>query len=183
MIYWELFAAFFKVGLFAFGGGYASLPLIEAELLGHAWLSERVFFDLVTISQMTPGPIALNAASFTGYQLAGAVGAVVASLGFVTPSLLLSFLLAALYRRYGEHPCLRGCLRLLRPTVIVLIAMAAVRLVAAALELQTAAAWVWPEWRALLILVLSFLGLRSRRLKIPLLLLLSAGAGILLWGL
>ena len=79
MIYLQLFVSFFKVGLFAFGGGYAALPLIQEQVISeNAWLSMNEFTHLVTISQMTPGPIALNAATFVGTKVAGIPGSIVA---------------------------------------------------------------------------------------------------------
>ena len=86
-LYLELFWSFFQIGLFSFGGGYAALPLIQAQVVDvHHWLSLSELTDLVTISQMTPGPIAINAATFVGIQLGGPLGAVVCTLGCVLPS-------------------------------------------------------------------------------------------------
>ena len=86
---WELFAAFAKIGLFSFGGGYAVIPLLEREIVDlHGWLSSAQTIDIIALSQMTPGPIAINLATFVGYQTAGILGAVVATLGIVAPSVL-----------------------------------------------------------------------------------------------
>ena len=83
MIYWQLFWSFFQIGLFSFGGGYAALPLIQQQVtVYHTWLSLGEFTDLVTISQMTPGPIAINAATFVGIRISGLPGALVATLVF-----------------------------------------------------------------------------------------------------
>ena len=86
----KLFISFFKVGLFSFGGGYAALPLIQEEVVNlNSWLSISEFNNLITISQMTPGPIAVNSASFVGTRVYGLSGAIVASLGCVTPSFII----------------------------------------------------------------------------------------------
>ena len=86
----KLFISFFKVGLFSFGGGYAALPLIQEEVVNlNSWLSISEFNNLITISQMTPGPIAINSASFVGTRVYGLSGAIVASLGCVTPSFII----------------------------------------------------------------------------------------------
>ena len=86
MIYIQLFLSFFQISLFSFGGGYAALPLIQGQVVNvHHWLSMTEFTDLITISQMTPGPIAINAATFVGMKLTGMPGAVVATLGYITP--------------------------------------------------------------------------------------------------
>ena len=84
------FPNFFKIGLFSFGGGYAMLPLIQQEIVvNNNWLTLSEFIDVVAISQVTPGPIAINAATFVGYKMAGVLGSMAATLGVVTPSLLV----------------------------------------------------------------------------------------------
>lgn len=90
MIYLELFLSFLQIGLFSFGGGYAAMPLIQGQVVnGHHWLSMTEFTDLITISQMTPGPIAVNSATFVGIRIAGIPGALVATLGAFYPPALL----------------------------------------------------------------------------------------------
>ena len=111
MIYLELFWSFFQVGLFCVGGGYASMPLIQAQVIDiHAWLSMSEFIDIFTISQMTPGPIGINAATFVGMKVAGFLGAIVATLGFVTPSFILGIILAKLFFKYGNIGVIKGIL-------------------------------------------------------------------------
>ena len=101
MIYMQLFFSFLLVGLFSIGGGYAAIPLIQAQVVqAHAWLSMAEFTNLVTIAEMTPGPIAVNAATFVGIRIAGVPGAVVATLGCIFPALILVSVLAYVYRRY-----------------------------------------------------------------------------------
>ncbi len=138
MIYWELFLSFFKIGLFAIGGGYATLPLIEAECVHlHAWLSLEEFTDLITISQMTPGPIAINSASFVGTVIAGPLGAVLATLACILPSCLILSLLAYLYAKYRELDFIRHILSGLRPMVVALIAVAGIGIIGTALFAQS----------------------------------------------
>lgn len=94
MIFLELFLAFFRIGLFSFGGGYAAVPLIQSEIVdGHKWLEMSQFADLITIAEMTPGPIAVNSATFVGQQIAGLPGAIVCTLGCIVPSFLIVLLL------------------------------------------------------------------------------------------
>ena len=101
MIYLELFWSFLQIGLFSFGGGYAALPLIQQQVVdNHAWLSMTEFTNLITISQMTPGPIAINSATFVGIKIAGIPGAVVATLGCVLPSCIIVTIIAKLYLKY-----------------------------------------------------------------------------------
>lgn len=123
----QLFWSFAKVGLFCIGGGYASMPLIQAEIVeGHKWISMNEFVDIFTISQMTPGPIGINAATFVGAKVAGIPGSIAATVGFVFPSVLIMLLLGHLYYKYGDVGAIRGILNGLRPAVVALIASAGV---------------------------------------------------------
>lgn len=123
MIYLQLFWAFFQVGLFSIGGGYAALPLIQARVVGeHGWLTLAEFTDVVTISQMTPGPIGINAATFVGTKIAGLAGAVTATVGCVAPSFVIVLVLAYVYTKYRDLKLVRGVLAGLRPAVVGLIA-------------------------------------------------------------
>ena len=125
MILLDLFLAFFRVGLFSVGGGYAAMPLIENQAVTvHAWISESVFIDLVAIAEMTPGPIALNAATFVGMRAAGFPGAIVATLGCITPPLIIVTLLAKLYMKFKGGNALENVLSCLRPAVVALITSA-----------------------------------------------------------
>ncbi len=127
MIYLELLLAFLQVGLFSIGGGYAALPLIQEQVVQkHAWLSMGEFVDLITIAEMTPGPIAINSATFVGTRIAGIGGAVVATIGVIIPSLIIVFSLAYVYYRFQELNQLQGVLSALRPVVVALIASAGV---------------------------------------------------------
>lgn len=125
MIYWELFWSFVQVGAFCVGGGYASMPLIQAQVIEHhGWLTLQEFIDIFTISQMTPGPIGINAATFVGTKVAGIPGAVAATAGFVFPSVLIVLLLTKLFFKYGNVAAVRGVLNGLRPAVVALICSA-----------------------------------------------------------
>lgn len=125
MIYLELFWSFVQIGLFSFGGGYAALPLIQAQVIDqHGWLTMVEFTDILTISQMTPGPIAINASTFVGMQVGGILGAVVATLGCVLPSCIIVLVLAFLYYKYRNLTFIQGALSGLRPAVVSLIASA-----------------------------------------------------------
>lgn len=125
MILLEVFISFFQIGLFAIGGGYAALPLIEHQVLEvHSWLTLSEFADLLTISQMTPGPIALNASTFVGTKVAGLPGAIVATVGCVTPSCIIVLTLSYFYFKYKNLSSIQGVLKGLRPAVVSLIASA-----------------------------------------------------------
>ena len=134
MIYWELFWSFVKVGAFCVGGGYASMPLIQAQVIEeHGWLTMQQFIDIFTISQMTPGPIGINAATFVGTKVAGVPGAICATVGFVFPSVIIVLLLAHLFFKYGDIGTVRGVLNGLRPAVVALICSAGLSFVFLAL--------------------------------------------------
>ena len=125
MIYLKLFWSFVQVGLFTIGGGYAALPLIQAQVVEqNAWLTMNEFADLITIAEMTPGPIALNAATFAGIRIAGVPGAMIATLGSIFPALIIVSLLSFVYSRYKKLPMLQSVLASLRPAVVALIASA-----------------------------------------------------------
>ena len=127
MMYIQLFLSFFQISLFSFGGGYAALPLIQGQVVNvHHWLSMTEFTDLITISQMTPGPIAINAATFVGMKLTGMPGAVVATLGYITPSCIIVTIIAKLYLKYREMDMLQGILGGIRPAVVALIGSAGI---------------------------------------------------------
>ncbi len=122
-MYIQLFLSFLQIGLFSIGGGYAAMPLIEHQVVElHSWLSMTEFTDLVTIAEMTPGPIAVNSATFVGIRIGGILGAVIATFGCILPSCFIVSLLAFVYNRYKSLPILQSILEALRPTVVALIA-------------------------------------------------------------
>jgi chromate transporter len=134
MIYWELFWSFVQVGAFCVGGGYASMPLIQEQVIQiHGWLTLQEFIDISTISQMTPGPIGINAATFVGTKVAGVPGAIAATAGFVFPSIIIVLILAKLFFKYGDIGPIRGILNGLRPAVVALICSAGVGFILLAL--------------------------------------------------
>lgn len=137
MIYLDLFLSFLQIGCFSFGGGYAAMPLIQEQVVTmHQWLSMDTFTDLVTIAEMTPGPIAVNAATFVGNQMAGIPGAVIATLGCILPSCIFVTLLAWVYTRYKNLSVLKGTLSSLRPAVVAMIAKAGVTILISAFFLN-----------------------------------------------
>ncbi len=130
----DLFLSFLQVGLLSFGGGYAALPLIQNQIVDiHHWIDVTEFADIVTISQMTPGPIALNAASFVGSKMGGVVGTIVATAAVVTAPLAITLTLAYFYFKYRQMGLMKGILYGLRPTVVSLIAAAGLSILLQAL--------------------------------------------------
>ena len=101
MIYLELFWSFFQIGMFSIGGGYAAMPLIQNQAVDiHSWLTMTQFADIMTIAEMTPGPIAINSATFVGIRVAGLPGAIIATMGCVFPSCVIVMILASVYYRF-----------------------------------------------------------------------------------
>ncbi|KAA6345470.1 chromate transporter [termite gut metagenome] len=183
MLYLQLFYTFFKIGLFGFGGGYAMLSMIQAEIVTHyGWLSSPEFTDIVAISQMTPGPIGINAATYVGYTATGNIGgAVVATGALVLPSLILMLIISKFLLKYQKHPAVEAVFKGLRPAVVGLLA-------AAALTLMNAENFGSPTEDcytfivSCIIFLAAFVG--TRRFKVsPILMIIVCGiAGLVLYG-
>lgn len=157
----ELFFCFMQIGLFSIGGGYVAIPLIQQQVVvQHGWLPMAVFGDLVTIAEMTPGPIGINAATFVGVRTAGVPGAVAASMGFVLPSVVIVSLLGWLYYRYRKLALMQSILGGLRPVVVSLIASAALGIAMQSLFGGLAPALKHVDWLAFLLMLGAFLALR-----------------------
>lgn len=125
MILVQLFFSFIQVGLFSVGGGYAAIPLIQNQIVDtHHLLSLAGFTDLITIAEMTPGPISINSATFVGTQLAGIPGAILCTLGCIIPSFIICLALAHFYYKYRSFSGVQTVLSALRPAVVALIASA-----------------------------------------------------------
>lgn len=130
MIYLQLLWSFIQIGLFSIGGGYAAMPLIQHQVVDvHPWLTMTQFADIMTIAEMTPGPIAINSATFVGIQIAGIPGAIIATIGCVLPSCIIVMTLAYIYYRFRGLTMVQGVLAGLRPAVIAMIASAGISLI------------------------------------------------------
>ncbi|MBO4792604.1 MAG: chromate transporter [Clostridia bacterium] len=126
MIYLELLWAFLRVGLLSIGGGQAALPVIQNIVTENGWLSLQEFADIITIAESTPGPIAINAATFTGIKIAGLPGAAVATLGFVLPTVLIVMIISLIYDRFRKSKYVAAAMGGIRPAVVGMIAAATV---------------------------------------------------------
>lgn len=134
-LYVQLFGVFFVIGLFTFGGGYAMLSLIQSQIVSvHGWLTESQFTDIVAVSQMTPGPIGINSATFVGYKVvcesgagsfAGVIGSLTATLAIILPSFIIILALAKFYTKVKGNPFFEGTMKWIRPSVVGMIAAAA----------------------------------------------------------
>ena len=192
----QLFLTFFLIGMFTFGGGYAMLSLIQAEVVvKHAWLSESMFADIVAISQMTPGPIGINCATYVGYDvltssgaghLMGIVGSLTATLAIMLPSFIIVLLLVKFYNRVKGSPMFEGVMSVIRPAVVGLIG-------AAAIVLMFKVDWNglvpslqvveenFPDWKSWCLFAAAFLASFKFKVNPILLIVLSGVMGLLLY--
>ena len=173
MIYWELLLSFMQIGLFSIGGGYASMPLIQAQVVEkHQWLTMAEFADIITISQMTPGPVAINSATFVGMRIGG--------IGCILPSCVIVLALSWFYFKYRDVSAVQGVLGGLRPAVVALIGSAGLTiLLMSFFGGATESIWVLPfsylDWIAILLFAACLLFLRKTKMN-PLL--IMGGAGV-----
>ena len=182
MIYVELFLTFFLIGMFTIGGGYAMLSLIQNQVVTlHGWIDDTTFTDIVAISQMTPGPIGINSATYIGYEVlsqAGAsefmsvLGSFTATFAVVLPSFIIVLLLAKVYSRWKEHPIFRGVLTGLRPAVLGLIGTAAI-------SLATPENFI--DWKSFVLCIAAFVALYLKKLGPFSVLGIGALAGVLIY--
>ncbi len=126
MIYLTLFLTFFKIGLFTFGGGYAMLPLIQAEVLANNWLPAEDLVNFIAVSESTPGPFAINIATYIGMAEGGLLGSMCATLGVVMPSFIVILIVAKCFEKFKTNKIVQGCMYGLKPAVIGLIGAAIV---------------------------------------------------------
>ena len=181
MIYLQLFLSFLQVGMFSFGGGYAAMPLIQGQVVtGHHWISMSEFTDLITISQMTPGPIAVNSATFVGIKIAGIPGALAATFGCILPSCIIVTVIAKLYLKYRSMEVLQGVLGSLRPAVVAMIASAGVSIFVTAvwsgIDMISIAG---TKWNLVVIFAVSVVLLRKFKLNPVWVMLLSGGMQVI----
>jgi len=124
MMYLKLYMVFFKIGLFAIGGGLATLPFLQEIVEKYGWITPQELVDMVAVSESTPGPIGINMATYAGFKTAKIYGGIIATLGLVTPSLIIIVLIAHYYMKYSEQPVVQAGFYGLRPAVTGLIAVA-----------------------------------------------------------
>ena len=169
----QLFYIFFKIGAFTIGGGYAMIPLIEAEIVTKkGWVAKEDFLDLLAIAQSAPGVFAVNIAIFIGYRLRGVRGCIVTALGAILPSFLIILCIALFFLRFKENPTVEAIFKGIRPAVVALIAAPTFNLAKAA-KINRYTIWI-PIISALLIWLLGFS---------PIWIILLAGIGGYVWNL
>ena len=182
MIYLKLFLTFFLIGMFTIGGGYAMLSLIQDQVVNiQGWIDDTTFTDIVAISQMTPGPIGINSATYIGYEVlskAGAsevmsiLGSFTATFAVVLPSFIIVLLLAKVYDHWKDHPIFRGVMTGLRPAVLGLIGTAAI-------GLATPDNFI--DWKSFVICIVAFIALYLKKLGPFSIIGLGAVVGLLIY--
>lgn len=179
MIYIQLFLSFIQVGLFSIGGGYAAMPLIQSQVVElHPWLTMGEFTDLITIAEMTPGPIAINSATFVGIRIAGLPGAIVAIFGCILPSCIIVSLLAYVYYKYQGVFTLQSILASLRPAVVALIAAAGLSILNMVVFQGEAMALSNVDWIGAALFLAAFVILRKFKWNPILVMTLCGAAGL-----
>lgn len=182
MIYIELFMTFFLIGMFTIGGGYAMLSLIQSKVVTeHAWIDDTMFTDIVAISQMTPGPIGINSATYIGYEVLANTGATellcilgsfTATFAVVLPSFIIVLAICKVYDRFKEHYLFKGVMNGLKPAVLGLVGTAA-------LGLATPENFI--DWKSFMLCILAFIGIFLKKFGPFTALGLGAIAGLLLY--
>ncbi len=189
MLFLELFYTFFKIGLFGFGGGYAMLSMIQGEVVTrYGWLTPQEFTDIVAISQMTPGPIGINSATYVGYSTIagqygtsiGVLGSFIATFAVVLPSFILMLTISKFFLKYQKHPSVEAVFSGLRPAVVGLLA-------SAALVLMNTENFGSPQddvrafVTSVIIFLVAFIGTKKYKTN-PILMIIACGiAGLLLY--
>ena len=192
-LYLQLFWTYTKIGLFGFGGGYAMLSLVQDEVVvKQGWITEQQFTDIVALSQVTPGPIGINSATYIGYTATGSIlGAIVATLAVSLPSFILVMLISIAFSRFRQNRWVEAAFVGIRPASVGLIASAALLL-----SIHAEGVWQWinhgnreaivvrdnfPDLRSLLLFAVTFVAALRRWVHPILLILLAGGAGWLLY--
>lgn len=185
MIYFQLFLSFVKIGLFSFGGGYAVLPLIEEEIVNNQqFLTAQQYVDLLSVGEIVPGPVGVNAATFAGNQVAGLTGGLVATLGILTPSIIIVLTLGYLYKHYQTVSTIQGVVKGLAPASVALIASAASLLVINAFFGQAAVIdFSSINWVSVVLFVISLYLLQRYNINTLLILAITGIAGGIIYSL
>ncbi|MEY8707388.1 chromate transporter [Bacteroides faecichinchillae] len=182
MIYIQLFYTFFKIGLFGFGGGYAMLSMIQGEVVTrYEWLSSQEFTDIVAISQMTPGPIGINAATYVGFTATGSIwGSIIATFAVIFPSFILMLTISKFFLKYQKHPVVESVFNGLRPAVVGLLASAALVLMNTE-NFGSPTKDTYSFVISIIIFLVAFIGTRKYKAN-PILMIIVCGiAGLLLY--
>ena len=188
MIYLKLFLTFLQIGAFSFGGGYGMISLIREKVLIHGWLTEEEMLNMIAVAESTPGPIAVNMATFVGSSQGGFLGAILATLGVVLPSFIIILIIAALIRNFMKYAGVKAFLGGIRPCVVGLILATAITMFTA-IGFSGIGDTLTTDFNGIIILVILILinivaKLALKKKPTPILMILiSAGLGMLMYSL
>ena len=188
MIYLKLFVTFFEIGLFTFGGGYAMISLIREKTVELGWLTEEELLNMIAVSESTPGPIAVNMATFVGSSQGGVLGSLVSTLGVVLPSFIIILMISALMRNFLKYKAVQAFLGGVRPCVVALILGTAITMaLSVLLNFTTIHGGFIPNVRGIIILAILvataviFKGIKKKKPSPILMILISAGLGMIFY--
>ena len=188
MIYIKLFLTFFEIGLFTFGGGYAMISLIRDKALALGWLTEEELLNMIAVSESTPGPIAVNMATFVGSTQGGILGSLAATLGVVLPSFIIILLITAVLHNFLKYKGVQAFLKGVRPCVVALILATAITMaLSTLLNFTTLQGGCSPDLKGLIILAILiiiaviFKKVRKKKPSPILMILISAGLGLIVY--
>ncbi len=183
MICLELFAAFFTIGLFTFGGGHAMIPMIQSEVVSRGWTDMQTVVDFIGVAESTPGPFAVNMATFIGNHMGGFAGAVCATLGVILPSFIIIILVARFFYGFRENKWVQYAFAGLKPAVVGLIAYAAYSVVKTGLSVDLTGSGAYLDIKAAAIFaVIAALSIVFKKLHPAVLIGISAVLGVILYG-
>lgn len=188
MIYLKLFLTFFEIGLFTFGGGYAMISIIRDKTLAFGWLTEEELLNMIAVSESTPGPIAVNMATFVGSTQGGILGSFCATLGVVLPSFIIILLIVSLIRNFLKYKGVQAFLKGVRPCVVALILATSITMaLSTLLSFTTLRGGFSPDIKGIIILVILlsvvfiFKKIKKKKPSPIVMILISAGLGMLLY--
>ena len=188
MIYFKLFLTFFEIGLFTFGGGYAMISLVREKVLTFGWMTEEELLNMIAVSESTPGPIAINMATFVGSTQGGFLGSLMATLGVVLPSFIIILLISALIRNFLKYKGVQAFLGGVRPCVVALILATAITMALSTLfDFTTLKGGADLDAKGIIILAilviiaLVFKKIKNKKPSPILMILISAGLGMLFY--
>ena len=190
MIYLNLFLVFLKIGVVSFGGGYAMIPLIQESVIDFGWLTEEQFVNFIAVAESTPGPIAINMATYIGSTQAGILGAIVATIGVVLPSFVIILLISAVFKNLLQKSPIKAFLNGIKPVIVALILATSITLflsnVCGIGDIGSAAimdVWAWVIMAILSLVYWLFYKFKKKQISPILLIILSGIMGIIVYGL
>ena len=184
LIYWQLFIEFFKIGLFTFGGGYAMIPLVREAVLKYNWATESEFYNFLGICESTPGPIAINMATYIGSTQGGLLGSILATFGVVLPSFIIIVLIASILKKFIKNKYFQAFLDGVKPVVIGLILSTGMMLIIKCIGFNSVSSFVF-DYKSLIVFItiglIFYLTkiLFKKKINTIILIIISAGLGIL----